>query len=151
MSIKTDKKGGRVLKPSDIMLGMDVKIVSMGLSGIINSLPDDKGNVFVQCGIMKSKVNISDLVIINDAPVVPVKKGINKGKSEASKIKTRKVTSVSPEINLLGKPWTRRFLHWISIWMMHILPTLRVCASCMAREREHLGMPYKASLRKPSI
>ena len=103
MSIKTDKKGGRVLKPSDIMLGMDVKIVSMGLSGIINSLPDDKGNVFVQCGIMKSKVNISDLVIINDAPVVPVKKGINKGKSEASKIKTRKVTSVSPEINLLGK------------------------------------------------
>ena len=103
MSIKTDKKGGKVLKPSDIMLGMDVKIVSMGLSGIINSLPDDKGNVFVQCGIMKSKVNISDLVIINDAPVVPVKKGINKGKSEASKIKTRKVTSVSPEINLLGK------------------------------------------------
>ena len=103
MSIKTDKKGSRVLKPSDIMLGMDVKIVSMGLSGIINSLPDDKGNVFVQCGIMKSKVNISDLVIINDAPVVPVKKGINKGKSEASKIKTRKVTSVSPEINLLGK------------------------------------------------
>ena len=107
MSIKTDKKGGRVLKPSDIMLGMDVKIVSMGLSGIINSLPDDKGNVFVQCGIMKSKVNISDLVIINDAPVVPGKKGINKGinksKSEASRIKTRKVTSVSPEINLLGK------------------------------------------------
>ena len=107
MSLKADKKGGKVLKPSDIMLGMDVKIVSMGLSGIINSLPDDKGNVFVQCGIMKSKVNISDLVIINDAPVVPGKKGINKGinksKSEASRIKTRKVTSVSPEINLLGK------------------------------------------------
>lgn len=100
---KADDKPRKQLKPSDLKLGDDVKIISMGLKGTVSSLPDDKGNMFIQCGIMKSKVNISDLVLITEAPVIPKKGTVNKNKSEASRIKMSKSFSVSSEINLLGK------------------------------------------------
>nr|MCR4903634.1 endonuclease MutS2 [Butyrivibrio sp.] len=54
------------LKPSQLKLGESVKIVSMGLKGTVSSKPDKDGNLFVQCGIIRSKVNINDLVLIKD-------------------------------------------------------------------------------------
>ena len=53
-----------VLKESQLKLGESVKIVSMGLKGTISSKPDKDGNLFVQCGIMKTKANIRDLLRI---------------------------------------------------------------------------------------
>ncbi len=103
MAVKADDKPRKQLKASDLKLGDDVKILSMGLKGTVSSLPDDKGNMFVQCGIMKSKVNIKDIVLIAEAPLLPKKGVVNKNKSEASKIKMSKSYSVSSEINLLGK------------------------------------------------
>lgn len=105
MSVKADDKPRKQLTAKDIKLGYDVKILSMGLKGTVASMPDDKGNLFVQCGIMKTKTNLSDLVIIDDSPIVPNKKqlNVNKNKSEASKIKMSKSYSVSSEINLLGR------------------------------------------------
>ena len=72
----------------------------MGLKGIVSTLPDHKGNLFVQCGIIRSQVNISDLALVKeDAPVnVPSFR-----QSQAGKIKMSKSLNVSPEINLLGK------------------------------------------------
>lgn len=105
MSVKADDKPRKQLTAKDIKLGYDVKILSMGLKGTVASMPDDKGNLFVQCGIMKTKTNLSDLVIIDDSQIVPNKKqlNVNKNKSEASKIKMSKSYSVSSEINLLGR------------------------------------------------
>jgi DNA mismatch repair protein MutS2 len=82
-----------------------VKVVSMGLKGTVSSLPDSKGDLFVQCGIIRSKVNINDLVLINeDAPGVAnyKKSGGSKGYSGGS-MGLSKAATISSEINLLGK------------------------------------------------
>ena len=102
LTVKKDEKPKKQIKPKDLKLGTDVKIISMGLKGTVSSLPDDRGNLFVQCGILKSKVNISDLIIIEDEPVVATGKNV-RPKSNASAIKMSKSYSVSSEINLLGK------------------------------------------------
>jgi DNA mismatch repair protein MutS2 len=100
-----DKPTHKILKPNQIKLGDMVKIVSMGLKGTVSSLPDSKGELFVQCGIIRSKVNINDLVLINeDAPGVAAykKDGGSKGYSGGS-MGLSKAATISSEINLLGK------------------------------------------------
>ncbi len=87
-------------KPSDFKLGESVKVLSMNLTGTISSLPDAKGNVAVQMGILRSQVNISDLEIIEEKPSYLQKKAKQTSKG---KMKMGKSLSVSPEINLLGK------------------------------------------------
>ncbi|MCM1569471.1 MAG: endonuclease MutS2 [Roseburia sp.] len=79
--------------------GDAVKIVSMGLKGTVSSLPDARGNLFVQCGIMRTQTNIKDLVLIEEAAITtPALQRTGTGK-----IKMSKSLSVSTEINLLGK------------------------------------------------
>jgi DNA mismatch repair protein MutS2 len=98
-SLKTNKPK-KTYKPSDFKLGESVKVLSMNLTGTIGSLPDARGNVTVQMGILRSQVNISDLEIIEEvSPYAP--KRMNR--TAKSKIKMSKSLSVSPEINLLGK------------------------------------------------
>ena len=87
-------------KPSDFKLGESVKVLSMNLNGTVTSLPDSKGNVTVQMGILRSQVPISDLEIIEEAPSYLAKKMHQTSKG---KMKMGKSLSVSPEINLLGK------------------------------------------------
>lgn len=87
------------LKPNQIKLGDKVKIVSMGLTGIVNALPDNKGNMFIQCGIMRTKANIADLIIVEEEEITS--KSIQR--TGAGKIKMSKSFQVSPEINLLGQ------------------------------------------------
>lgn len=87
-------------KPSDFKLGESVKVLSMNLNGTVTSLPDSKGNVTVQMGILRSQVPISDLEIIEEAPSYSAKKMHQTSKG---KMKMGKSLSVSPEINLLGK------------------------------------------------
>ena len=95
-----EQKKVKKLTPDQIQKGDSVQILSMGLKGIVSTLPDHKGNLFVQCGIIRSQVNISDLALVKeDAPVnVPSFR-----QSQAGKIKMSKSLNVSPEINLLGK------------------------------------------------
>ena len=98
-SLKTNTPK-KTYKPSDFKLGESVKVLSMNLTGTIGSLPDARGNVTVQMGILRSQVNISDLEIIEEvSPYAP--KRMNR--TAKSKIKMSKSLSVSPEINLLGK------------------------------------------------
>lgn len=98
-SLKTNKPK-KTYKPSAFKLGESVKVLSMNLTGTIGSLPDARGNVTVQMGILRSQVNISDLEIIEEvSPYAP--KRMNR--TAKSKIKMSKSLSVSPEINLLGK------------------------------------------------
>lgn len=94
------QKPRKAHKPSDFKLGESVKVLSMNLTGTIASLPDSRGNVTVQMGILRSQVNISDLEIIEEQNSYAPKRtnGTSKGR-----LKMGKSLSVSPEINLLGK------------------------------------------------
>ena len=95
-----DTKPHRQHKPGDFKLGESVKVLSMNLTGTVTSLPDSRGNVTVQMGILRSQVHISDLEIIEETPSYSAKqmKRTSKGK-----MRMGKSFSVSPEINLLGK------------------------------------------------
>lgn len=91
--------GKKTLDPKKLKKGDSVKIVSMGLKGTVNTLPDAKGNLFVQCGIMRTQTNINDLVLTEESSVsAPALQRTN-----TSKIKMSKSFSISTEINLLGK------------------------------------------------
>lgn len=94
------QKPKKQYKPSDFKLGESVKVLSMNLTGTISSLPDARGNVTVQMGILRSQVSISDLEIIEEKPAYLQKTTAKTGKG---KIKMSKSMSVSTEINLLGK------------------------------------------------
>ncbi len=99
LTLKNDKPTHKVLKPTQIKPGDSVKVVSMGLKGTVSSLPDKNGNLFVQCGIIRSKVSLNDLVLIEEET-------INTGKmqrSSSGKLKMSKSYSISTEINLLGR------------------------------------------------
>ena len=93
-------KPRRQHKPADFKLGESVKVLSMNLNGTVSSLPDAKGNVTVQMGILRSQIHISDLEIIEEKPAYLQKKARQTGKG---KVKMGKALSVSTEINLLGK------------------------------------------------
>ena len=99
ISIKEKKQTGN-LKPSDLHLGDGVKVLSMNLKGTVSTLPDSKGFLFVQMGIMRSKVHISDLMLLQEDPVITAP---NMQKTNTGKIKMSKSASVGIEINLLGK------------------------------------------------
>ena len=94
------KKPKKQHKPSDFRLGESVKVLSMNLTGTVSSLPDAKGNLFVQMGILRSQVNISDLEIIEEPMTITAKQ---MRRTSTGKVKMSKSLAVSPEINLLGK------------------------------------------------
>lgn len=85
--------------PKKLRIGDSVKVLSMNLTGTVHSLPNAKGDLFVQMGILRSQVNIKDLVLIEDA--APGSKKY--AKTGAGKLKMSKSASVSTEINLIGK------------------------------------------------
>lgn len=94
------KKPKKQHKPSDFRLGESVKVLSLNLKGSVISLPDAKGNLTVQMGILRSQVNISDLEIIEEPMTMTEKQ---RQRTFAGKMKMGKAMTVSPEINLLGK------------------------------------------------
>lgn len=89
----------KTLDPKKLKKGDTVKIVSMGLKGTVSTLPDAKGALFIQCGIMRTQTNVRDLVLVDEATVTTP----TVQRTGAGKIKMSKTLSVSTEINLLGK------------------------------------------------
>ena len=93
------KKQSKELKPEDLKLGEAVHVLSMNLNGTVSTKPDAKGFLFVQMGIIRSKVHISDLELVDEADITgPGLKPTGQGKLRMSKS-----ASVSQEINLIGK------------------------------------------------
>src|SRR5699024_5860313 len=84
--------------PKKLRLGDSVKVLSMNLKGTVHTLPDAKGNLFVQMGILRYQVNIKDLVLLEDENPATARTS----KTGAGKLKMSKTLSVSPEINLIG-------------------------------------------------
>lgn len=87
------------IKAKELKIGDMVKVLSMNLKGTVSSLPNQKGDLYVQMGILRSQVNIKDLELVEEESFQanPVHK------SNSSKIKMAKSATVSTEINLIGK------------------------------------------------
>ena len=92
---------------ADFKLGTAVKILSLNMEGSVCSLPNAKGDLYVQMGILRSQVNIKDLDIIpdKDDPSTTDKAG------NIGKIKVSKSMSVSTELNLIGMTTDEALVH----------------------------------------
>ena len=100
MATKNTAKSNKTHKPSDFHIGDSVRVISMNVKGSVLAAPDAKNLVMVQMGILRSKLPISDLEIIpDDSTQVKLKNP----RTNTGKIKMSKSSSVSAEINLLGK------------------------------------------------
>lgn len=86
--------------PKKLRIGDSVKVISMNLKGTVHSLPNARGDLYVQMGILRSLVNIDDLILLEEDAAPGTKKF---QKTSAGKIKMSKSASVSTEINLIGK------------------------------------------------
>ena len=87
--------------PKKLRIGDSIKVISMNLKGTVHSLPNAKGDLYVQMGILRSLVNINDLILLDDDSSVMA--GVKANKTGAGKIRMSKSASISPEINLIGK------------------------------------------------
>ncbi len=91
-------KPKKKVSAKNLHLGDAVKVLSMNLKGTVSSLPDSRGDLFVQMGILRSKVNISDLELIDEVTITAPAMS----RTGTGKIKMSKSASVSTEINLIG-------------------------------------------------
>lgn len=86
--------------PKNLRPGDSVRVLSMNQKGIVSTLPNAKGDLFVQMGILRTQVNIKDLVLIEEETASSSKKSAKTG---SGKIRMSKASSISAEIMLIGK------------------------------------------------
>ncbi len=95
LKIKDNKKRTKEI-PKDIKLGESVRIISIDKFGEVETLPDEKGDLNIQVGIMSVRSNIKDIERSESKEEVKAEKktrSINKAKSK----------NISSEINLIGR------------------------------------------------
>lgn len=97
---KQKQPGSNNNAPKRLRLGDTVQVLTLNQRGIVTTLPNAKGDLFVQMGILRSQVNIKDLVLIQEDTTPASKKFAN---TSAGKIKMSKSSTISAEINLIGK------------------------------------------------
>jgi len=97
--LKQKKTTAKKHKPKDFKIGDAVNVISLGLKGTVSTLPNAKGDLFVQMGILRSQVNISDLELIDEEVIT----GPTLGRTQSGKIKMSKSMTISPELNIIGK------------------------------------------------
>ena len=111
------------ISPKKLKIGDGVKVLSMNLKGPVSTLPDAKGDLFVQMGILRSRVNIRDLELIREDDISATlgdgssrtyggtaagskaKKTFSQAKGNGSgsgQIRMSKSFSVGTEVNLIG-------------------------------------------------
>ncbi len=99
ISAASPKPIHQILRSEQLHKGDLVKVVSMGLKGTVSSLPDKNGRLYVQCGIIRSQVQIDDLILLPDEDIT---EKTGRDGSGSSKLAMSKSLSVTTEINLLG-------------------------------------------------
>ncbi len=102
--VKEEAPKKKTPDPKKLKIGDTVKVHSLNLTGTVSSLPNAKGDLYVQVGIFRSQVKLSDIEII-DVPTVSgdgVPQQLKRSKSSTSQIKMSKSSSISPEVNLIG-------------------------------------------------
>lgn len=96
--LKNKQTPKKTYTAADFKPGTAVKVLSLNLTGTVSSAPNNKGDLFVQMGILRSQVNINDLEIIDE----PVITGPNIQKTGTGKIKMSKGMNIQTEVNLIG-------------------------------------------------
>lgn len=99
MSLKQKEQPHSHKIPKKLRIGDSVRVMSLNLNGTVHTLPNEKGDLYVQMGILRSLVNIKDLMLLEETPVL----GNKTASTGAGKIKMAKSFSVSTEIKLIGK------------------------------------------------
>ena len=95
LEYKTSNRKSKA-KASDFHLGDSVHVISLNLDGTVRSLPNQKGELTVQMGILQSTVKISDVEIVKE------EKQSKQQKTEQYRASVNKAKNIKPEINLLG-------------------------------------------------
>ena len=99
LSLKQKQQSASHKIPKNLRLGDSVKVLSMNLKGTVHTLPNEKGDLYVQMGILRSLVNIRDLILLEE----PSDTSKKKTSGTAGKMKLSKSATISAEINLIGK------------------------------------------------
>lgn len=103
LSLKNEKGPKKTISPKKLKIGDGIKVLTMNLNGTVSSLPNSKGDLYVQMGILRSLVNIKDLELLNEPAISgPGMDLMKKNNTGSGKIKMSKSFSVSPEVNLIG-------------------------------------------------
>ncbi|MFR5602400.1 MAG: Smr/MutS family protein, partial [Lachnospiraceae bacterium] len=102
LAIKQKAPQGKTISPKSLRIGDGVKVLTMNLNGTVSSLPNAKGDLYVQMGILRTLVNLKDLVLIDEPDTTGPALNQKKTGSGSSKIKMSKSASISPEVNLIG-------------------------------------------------
>ncbi len=104
------------LKPKDLHIGDKVKILSMGMTGVVSALPDRQNKVNVRCGILNSEVDLKDLALVDEETGMTLTPGMKKNHgstlrkafsnpnagSRSADLDFSRIMNVKPEINLIG-------------------------------------------------
>ena len=110
LAIKT-KGPSKTISPKKLKIGDGVKVLSINLKGTVSTLPNAKGDLYVQMGILRSLVNIRDLELLDEqdvsGPSIPEKNSRYRvargsGRPSGGGIQVSKSASISPEVNLIG-------------------------------------------------
>lgn len=96
---KGKNKQGKQVLAKVLKAGDTVNVLSLGLKGTVSTLPNAKGDLYVQMGILRSLVNIKDLELVDEEVITAP----NYGRTQSGKIKMSKSASIHPEVNLIGK------------------------------------------------
>lgn len=105
LSLKNEKGPQKTISPKKIRIGDGVRVLTMNLKGTVSSLPNAKGDLYVQMGILRSLVNIRDLELLDETSVSGPgleTESKNRTRTGGGKIKMSKSLSISPEVNLIG-------------------------------------------------
>ena len=92
--IKPKKEIKNSIKPEEIIVGMPVFVPSLDQEATIVSLPDKKGNVMIQSGIIKLSIHPSQLEKSKEA--------VKKAEVKVNMMVKSKAKDITTEINLLG-------------------------------------------------
>lgn len=94
----TTAKPKKKVKADKLHIGDKVRVLSLNLEGTVSTLPNAKGDLFVQMGILRSQVNVRDLEFIGEAENLAASKSM----SGSGRIRMSKSALISTEINLIG-------------------------------------------------
>ncbi len=99
VKVAAPKPKSKTVKASDLMIGSDIRILSLNSVGTVSTLPNEKGDLFVQAGLIRTKVNIKDIELIDAPKEKPADK---KQRSGSGKIRMSKAAGIHQDVNLIG-------------------------------------------------
>ena len=98
LAVKRKKqKNQKMPAAEEIKVGSTVQVLSLNLTGTVVTLPNAKGELYVQIGALRTQVDLKDIIFAE-----PEQEPEKKTRTEAGKIKMSKSMSISPECNLIG-------------------------------------------------